>query len=97
MKRIIKGKTYDTDTSTCVAIRWYEEPNTENRWQADLWLTPDGELFEVHSPPEGSEVERLFFEPVTRDEAEVLLTQGEHDILDPSVFEGSDPGYLGKS
>lgn len=59
MKRIIEGKTYNTETATCIAT-WFE--NTSG-----LWVTRGGAFFKSNLDPKTEEGD---LSPVTREEAE---------------------------
>ena len=84
MKRIIEGKTYNTETATCIA--------TWNENCSGLWVTRGGAFFKAifdHDPKtyvSGSEVGDIT--PVTREEAE-QWARGEFlpvDLLNTDIF-----------
>jgi predicted HicB family RNase H-like nuclease len=86
MKRIINGKTYNTDTATLVARSWWvdwEQGDAEIR--SDLYLTRGGAFFLVHTGPSDADI-RTVFEPMERDAVDTWLTTGEVEVLDTSVF-----------
>jgi hypothetical protein len=67
MKRIIKGKTYDTDTATPVARSAYEAD--DKSWVTEtLFMTKGGAFFSVTQ--DGSVPDRPEFALLTREQAE---------------------------
>lgn len=88
MKRIINGVTYNTDTATRVAR---SEWNVNNDTEAvgTLYQTKGGGFF-VHIETTEDRGENLVrkheFEPMTRDEAQAWVLEGQVELLADNVF-----------
>jgi hypothetical protein len=92
MKRVIDGVTYNTDTSTHVATaRWngYRQTDWRNEmpieFEGDLYLSRGGAFFVVITEPENEET-RPVFEPMSREQAEKWVMEGDVELFDESVF-----------
>jgi hypothetical protein len=76
MKRIIDGKTYNTDTATLVARSW------GNDMREDLYVTRGGAFFVRITEP--GEADRL--SPMDRERVDEWLGAGEIELLDNTIF-----------
>jgi len=95
MKRIIEGKTYNTDTSTKVA-RWEYKDQDEYETIATLYKTRGGAFFIVHEwevKIEGKRgyedeiKEKVYFEAMSREEvARLIQKQNNLEIIDTSIL-----------
>lgn len=77
MKRVIEGKTYNTDTATIVASYEYTDEK-ENEVTVGLYQTRGGAFFGVHSwveeDSEGDPRRRFEFEPFSRRDIDRLIS-----------------------
>jgi hypothetical protein len=100
MKRVIDGKTYNTDTSTIVARYEYEDDKGYDT-VATVYLNRGRAFFIVHEWSEvvdsgyasienrvwETKVEKHYFEPITREGVEQLITrQNNIEILDEAAL-----------
>jgi hypothetical protein len=90
MKRIIRGRTYNTDTATHVAHSRYFY--SDNVWEeateheANLYLTRGGAFFAVVTKPD-EDASKATIEPMTWEDAEKwVMESGETELYDESVF-----------
>jgi HicB family len=93
MKRIIDGKTYNTDTATSVA-RYEYENDSGHEVEATVFINKGGAFFVVHewetpATQDRDGITKHYFEAITRDELDRLITRkGESiEIIDESIFE----------
>jgi predicted HicB family RNase H-like nuclease len=87
MKRIIDGKTYNTDTATLVARAWWNDWERGNvEMQGDLYLTRGGAFFLVHTDPSNEDA-RAVFEPMDREHVDRWLATGEVEVFDSTLFQ----------
>jgi predicted HicB family RNase H-like nuclease len=87
MKRIIGGVTYNTDTSTRVATSRVTDQRTDKR--VTLYQTKGGAFFahvNIFTELEDTYDETHQFVPMTRDEAEAWVYQGETELLCDELF-----------
>jgi hypothetical protein len=85
MKRVIDGKTYNTDTATIVATYNYED---RDGYDTDvvIYLTKGGALFAVHTwevpDPNGDRGTRTktYFEALSREQVQKLMTTEQMEI-----------------
>jgi predicted HicB family RNase H-like nuclease len=81
MKRIIDGKTYNTDTATLVARYEYLGDQSEDT-EARIYVNAGGAFFIVHEW-ETDEKRKTFFEAATREGVEKLfLTNNNVEVID---------------
>jgi len=89
MKRVIGGKTYNTDTSVLVARYGYEDEKDREVW-VNVYQNRGGAFFEVHSREEldinGENIRRNSFEATSREELEKLVA-GEYVVNDIELFD----------
>lgn len=90
MKRVIDGKTYNTDTSTVVGRYEYKNQN-ENDVEATVYLNKGGAFFILHQwQVEFEETVRSkhYMEAVTRAELEALVTDMDNfEIVDDEALQ----------
>jgi predicted HicB family RNase H-like nuclease len=87
MKRIIDGKTYNTDTATLVARSWWNDWERGNvDMQGDLYVTRGGAFFVVVTEP-GNHEARIAFEPMDREAVDKWLATGEVEVFDETIFQ----------
>jgi predicted HicB family RNase H-like nuclease len=86
VKRVIDGKTYNTDTSTLVAQYEYEDDKGYET-VAEVYQNRGGAFFIVHSWKEpdpdsqfGETTDKVLFEASSREEMERLIARGQHSI-----------------
>jgi hypothetical protein len=88
MKRVIDGKTYNTDTATLVAR--YQYVGDRNRdTEANVYLTPGGAFFILHSWDDGGR-EKNYMETITRDDLVSFMANAtkddNFDIIDEAAL-----------
>lgn len=89
MKRIVGGKTYNTETAALVARGWWTD---NSRWrqdavrmQDDLYITRGGAFFRVRTEVDNAEA-RAILEPLTRARAEEWAAEDEVEIYDATAL-----------
>jgi hypothetical protein len=81
MKRIIDGKTYNTDTATLVARYEYSGDQNEDT-EAKVYVNSGGAFFIVHEW-ESAKKQKTFFESSTREDIEKLLLNNDNvEVID---------------
>lgn len=84
MKRIIDGKTYNTDTSTLIARDLWAG---NGEFQEELYLTRGGSFFTVVSEPYNPDAPPAMFTPKTKEEAGQFIQDGtDLELYDTSIF-----------
>jgi hypothetical protein len=73
MKRIIEGKTYNTETSAVVAQYEYTD-ETDGEVEAKVYINNGGALFIVHRW-EDDGASKYYFEPTTRERVAALMAK----------------------
>jgi hypothetical protein len=90
MKRIIDGKTYNTDTATRVARYEYEDDNGYDTL-ATVYITKGGAFFVVHvweiCENDIDKITKQYFEAISRDELDRLVLRQNIEIIDESVLQ----------
>jgi hypothetical protein len=90
MKRIIEWKTYNTDTATRVARYEYENASDYDT-VATIYVTKGGAFFVVHvwqiwENDIDEKVSRHYFEAISGDELDRLVTRENIEIIDENVL-----------
>lgn len=91
MKRVIKGKTFNTDTSTMVARYEYEDDKGYDT-TAKVYQSRGGAFFIVHSWREvdnfGEDLTKHYFEESSREEIERMIARGPEsiEVIDESAL-----------
>jgi hypothetical protein len=92
MKRIVNGRTFNTDTSERIAQKQFEEPVFQSdpiEWEDTLYETRGGAFFVVHKKTwtdkdendEWVRREKFTFEPMTETEAHNFIMRGETEVF----------------
>jgi hypothetical protein len=87
MKRVIAGKTYDTETATLVATGGHDDERSQAWWS--LYRTRDGAFFEVVAGHDGV-VEA--FNPLTDKQAQAFLEVNANDLVEHHFGPMPEPG-----
>lgn len=90
MKRVIDGKTYNTDTSTVVGKYEYENNNGDDV-EAAVYLNNGGAFFVLHQWEVGKDEgvrSKHYMEPMTREEVDKLVAdQDNFQIIDEEALQ----------
>lgn len=86
MKRIIDGKTCNTDTATTVARYRYRDHNGSDT-EATLYVTKGGDFFAVHMwSVSGVAKIKTYIEALTREEVDKLAATENLEIINDKAF-----------
>ncbi len=90
MKRIIDGKTYNTDTATLVARYMYRD-DADRSVDAEVYLNKGGAFFIVHKWTGDDGAAKYYFEPSAREHIVAMMTKTKFvdnfEIVDEKAFE----------
>jgi predicted HicB family RNase H-like nuclease len=93
MKRVVDGKTYNTDTATVVGKYEYKDHN-ENDVDATIYVNKGGAYFILHqwtvgSDRHGDSRSKAYIEAMSREEIHNLLSSGRDnvEVIDDKLLE----------
>jgi hypothetical protein len=82
MKRVVYGKTYNTDTATLAMRREYDNPDGYETTAA-LFQARGGAFFEVHQWETADGTLKTYFQELTRKQVDELVRQTDNlEIID---------------
>jgi hypothetical protein len=86
MKRVIGGKSYNTDTATVIASWEYKDGDGYDT-EAELYRTKGGAFFAVHEWVVEEGIVKVYFEEMTRAEVDRLVERTDNlEIYDEQIL-----------